>query len=292
MSGCAADALTLDIKTEDDGSADIHVEQNLASRSAINPHSPVGTVPAKFIPKYIIRKPNEVAKKVVLKRFPVAQNHPVAPKLECKDVEGAAMPSDGFFLPQNAGVLSVVDKPEDGTARFWQTPSGKLIKLEPRSGGNAAEGTRNSVPGVITYSRPKLIRLPNGKLARIARRRIPTSLIHPPTALRSDKLPVSIKQFITGKEQMDGPSATAAVTSSGPIDVSTLMGNDSSNDGSSLFEVRKEESGPIIKTEPMDEEEMLNDRQHFVTSAVPPSTSQPSLAAALNDLSTASPQVV
>lgn len=61
---------------------------------------------------------------------------------------------------------------------------------------------------------------------------------------------------------------------------------------SSLFEVRKEESGPVIKTEPVDEGEAFGETQQFGSPEQQPPAQQPSLAAALSNISTASNEVV
>ncbi|VDN27613.1 unnamed protein product [Cylicostephanus goldi] len=172
-----------------------------------------------------------------------------------------------------------------GGVKFWRTASGKLLRLDPASPHPLI--VRDSI-GELASSKPRLVRLANGRLARITKKRIPASLLHQRTASVANS-----NQFHASIQRFPVPSATASVAVSDAIDASSLMGN--GEESTELFEVQKKEPTPAIKAEPVDEKEL--EEQQEQPSLPPPTgealnTLRPSLASALSDVNTAPTNVV
>ncbi|KAL6728112.1 hypothetical protein Aduo_009917 [Ancylostoma duodenale] len=293
MSGTSTEDLIAAIKAEDVDFEPPRKRRDFFRRSTFDPKPVV--VPTRFVPSYCIRNPDQPPEvstaKVALRRVVVPEKRPpLILKRPYKDVKTEEHEDDGA-LPQ-PDLQHISDGRKEGPpVHLWRTSSGKLVALDSRT--NIRPGGLRPMGKVLTSSRPKIVRLANGKLARIATRRIPTSLVRPNNPPPNQ----NTSEFAADAERREGSSATARATESPEgIDVSTLMGNEPSYDERpSLFEVRKEESAPIIKTEPVDEVEAFG--QQFgeaLLSREPeqqPSSQQPSLAAALSNLSTAATPV-
>ncbi|EYC32246.1 hypothetical protein Y032_0003g1474 [Ancylostoma ceylanicum] len=289
MSGSSTEDLIAAIKAEDVDYEPARKRRDFFRRSAFDPKPVV--VPTRFVPSYCIRNPVEAPEvstaKLALKNVVAAEKRPpIVLKRPYKDVKTVEGESDGPV--RKAELQRANDGRKEGPVRFWRTSSGKLVALDSRT-NIRPDGLQRPMSEVLSNSRPKIVRLANGKLARIATRRIPTSLVRPNNPPPNQ----NSSEQMTGAGRHEGPSAEARVTESPEgIDVSTLMGSGPPDDeGPSLFEVRKKESGPVIKTEPVDEEEAYGEAEQFGSPKPPPPAQQPSLAAALNNISTTSTPV-
>lgn len=74
-------------------------------------------------------------------------------------------PTRGEPFPWSAFIcLVILAISVQSAMKFWRTPAGKLVKLDPKA---PALGARAAFAGVVN-AQPKFIRLANGKLARIS----------------------------------------------------------------------------------------------------------------------------
>uniref|UniRef100_A0A0K0DAW9 Reverse transcriptase domain-containing protein n=1 Tax=Angiostrongylus cantonensis TaxID=6313 RepID=A0A0K0DAW9_ANGCA len=244
--------IDIKVKVEDAEPDGRQAQQSLNQRTALDSGPSVARVAGlsnKFLPRYLIRAPTDTSP-TPLKRIAVSRPTPPDWKVQCTERRKEIEPVQQS--PNHCPVKKIVSPEKDRSVKLWRTPTGKLVRL---GGKPPVDPSRHSLRGLVSSSRPKFIRLSNGKLARITTKRVPSSSwTSSPSSNRTTG------HLIVGSGKVDAASLKAKITSrSGPIDISTLLGDAPvSNDNSKLD--NNQISKPI-KTEPMDLDEAVEPRE-------------------------------
>ncbi|KAJ1373934.1 hypothetical protein KIN20_036495 [Parelaphostrongylus tenuis] len=128
------------------------------------------------------------------------------------------------------------------SVKLWRTPSGKLVRLCSKL---PVDRSHAPVHGLVS-SQPKFIRLSNGKLAKITKKRILR-----PVSQASGLSGHNAAHSVVRNGNISAPTATARVTaSSEPINIYALMKN-----------AHSKQSANDVKTEPMEVDEAVKQAQ-------------------------------
>nr|CDJ96575.1 unnamed protein product [Haemonchus contortus] len=241
------------IKKEDGDPDGRGASSNFGKRCPMEPESSISRIDdvrLKHPTKYIIRKAVTPSAAPPLKRIFIGRSA-YESKPGSNGVSNIAY--DRPFTRDAEPAASFAPSSEvESPVRFWRTPSGKLVKLDSKS----PSMTRPSLGclGTFVRTQPKIIRLANGKLARISTKKIPSPFARG-RRITGNVSGGPFSQFARDTGRLDIPSITAKITSSSePIDIATLIGTGpASFDDTPLFE--KTDDSPVVKVEPMDVDE-------------------------------------